>query len=416
MEQEVRMRILFIYERGEIMDIKKEDTNTKVQRRRNGEGTIRLRKDGRWEFKVLLGKIDGKSKYKYLQAKTERELNRKIREYNSDRKKFNQVVDNTPFWEMAEHWMHLYKFPRIRSSSRDRMETTYQCHIRDELGFIPWSKITCDDLQLLINKKSQELSYSYVKKIFQFLNGFFKHMKNRGLITINPCDAVELPREENMEVQTKPIVILDDDEIKKLYDFCDSIAESENHFYKHAPAIVFILNTGIRCGEALALDWDSIDFEKKECTISKNLSLVKQRDKNWKAGKREKLVAQTKTESSKRVIPLNEKAITALEQIKAYNNERGISTNHVISSESGDHITERNLFRTLECICGAAGIKRIGIHGLRHTFASTLIRRGVEVSIVSNLLGHRNISTTYNRYVHVIMEQKKNIMSQIPSI
>lgn len=398
------------------MIIMKEDLNIKVQKRRNGEGTIRLRKDGRWEFKISLGMVNGKNKYKYLQAKTERELNRKIREYNSDRKKFNQVVDDTPFCEMAEHWMHTYKFPQIRNSSRDRMEITYQHHIKDEIGFIPWSQITSDDLQLLFNKKSKELSYSYIKKIFQFLNGFFNHMKSKGKIDINPCDAVQLPKEENMKVQTKAIVILDDDEIKKLYAFCDSIANSENHFYKHSPAIVFILNTGIRCGEALALDWDSIDFNKKECTISKNLSLVKQRDEKWKAGKREKLVAQTKTESGKRVIPLNEKAITALKQIEAYNKKRGISTDYVISSESGDHITERNLFRTLEYICGAAGIKRIGIHGLRHTFASTLIRRGAEVSLVSSLLGHKNISTTYNRYVHVILEQKKSFMSQIPSI
>ena len=88
----------------------------------------------------------------------------------------------------------------------------------------------------------------------------------------------------------------------------------------------------------------------------------------------------------------------------------------MISSESGEHITERNLFRTLEYICGACGIKRIGVHGLRHTFASILIRRGVEVSVVSSLLGHRNITTTYNRYVHVIQEQKQKVMSQIPSI
>lgn len=102
---------------------------------------------------------------------------------------------------------------------------------------------------------------------------------------------------------------------------------------------------------------------------------VKQRDENWQAWKREKLVAQTKTESGKRVIPLNEKAIDALNQIKAYNKKRGISSKYVISSESGEHITERNLFRTLEYICGACGIKRIGVHGLRHTFASTLISK-----------------------------------------
>ena len=69
---------------------------------------------------------------------------------------------------------------------------------------------------MLINAKAQELSYSYIKKIYEFLNGFFKYAKQRGIITTNPCDAVIVPKEEHVAVKTREIDILTPKEISKL--------------------------------------------------------------------------------------------------------------------------------------------------------------------------------------------------------
>ena len=205
-------------------------------------------------------------------------------------------------------------------------------------------------------------------------------------------------------------------EISKFYAFNNKIFKNDNQFYKHVPAYLFLLNTGIRCGEAIALEWSDIDFENRICRINKNFTLVKSRDKNWNAGKRQKLVSETKTAAGVREIPLNDRAVEMLEQIQNYNRKRGIETPYVISTDSGAQISERSLFQSLEYALGAAEIHHIGLHGLRHTFASTLLRKGVDIAVVSKLLGHRNVTTTYNTYIHIIEEQKRNAIKAIPSI
>lgn len=72
----------------------------------------------------------------------------------------------------------------------------------------------------------------------------------------------------------------------------------------------------------------------------------------------------------------------------------------------------RNLARSLKNIILRAGLsEEISLHTLRHTFGSTLIRKGVGVEIVSDLMGHKNIMITYNKYIHVIREQKAKAMT-----
>ena len=390
----------------------KSATTNNTTKRYDGEGTINQRKDGRWEYRVSLGKVNGRYAYKSFYAPTERELKKLIKQYNSDRQKYLCEADKTPFWQHAEHWMRVYKFPNLRGNSIDRLETTYEVHIKPALGFLPLTQINSDDIQMLINAKAQELSYSYIKKIYEFL----KYAKQRGIITTNPCDAVIVPKEEHVAVKTREIDILTPKEISKFYAFNNKIFKNDNQFYKHVPAYLFLLNTGIRCGEAIALEWSDIDFENRICRINKNFTLVKSRDKNWNAGKRQKLVSETKTAAGVREIPLNDRAVEMLEQIQNYNRKRGIETPYVISTDSGAQISERSLFQSLEYALGAAEIHHIGLHGLRHTFASTLLRKGVDIAVVSKLLGHRNVTTTYNTYIHIIEEQKRNAIKAIPSI
>ena len=284
------------------------------------------------------------------------------------------------------------------------------------MGFTPVNQITCDDIQRLINQKAQELSLSYIKKIYQFLNGLFKHLECTQAVATNPCMGVILPNEEHVAVKRKEIEILSKEEIERLYQFNEEVRNNGNQFYKHLPAYIFLLNTGLRCGEALALEWSDIDFEGKKCQIVKNFTLVKQRDKDRNAGKRQKLISETKSAAGRRTIPLNDKAMEALRQIQAYNERMHIETTHVISTETGERISERSLFRSLDYVLGAIGAHHIGVHGLRHTFASRMLMTGVDITVVSKLLGHRDIATTYNTYIHIIEEQKQQAMQMIPAI
>lgn len=392
-------------------------TNTTTKAKRyDGEGTIQQRADGRWEYRVSLGRVNGKLTYKSFYASTEKELKKIIKQYNEDRKKYVLEADRTPLHVYAEKWMKEYKFPHLRGNSRDRLALTYVNNIEPVLGFTPVNQITCDDIHRLINQKAQELSLSYIKKIYQFLNGLFKHLECTQAVATNPCMGVILPNEEHVAVKRKEIEILSKEEIERLYQFNEEVRNNGNQFYKHLPAYIFLLNTGLRCGEALALEWSDIDFEGKKCQIVKNFTLVKQRDKDRNAGKRQKLISETKSAAGRRTIPLNDKAMEALRQIQAYNERMHIETTHVISTETGERISERSLFRSLDYVLGAIGAHHIGVHGLRHTFASRMLMTGVDITVVSKLLGHRDIATTYNTYIHIIEEQKQQAMQMIPAI
>ena len=111
---------------------------------------------------------------------------------------------------------------------------------------------------------------------------------------------------------------------------------------------LFSSTPGSGAGKRSRLNGVTLIFENRICRINKNFTLVKSRDKNWSAGKRQKLVSETKTPAGVREIPLNDRAVEMLEQIQNYNRKRGIETPYVISTDSGAQISERSLFQSLE--------------------------------------------------------------------
>ena len=103
-------------------------------------------------------------------------------------------------------------------------------------------------------------------------------------------------------------------------------------------------------------------------------------------------------------------AIAALEQIQEYNKYYNIETKYVVSNEKGEMVDERNLQRTLDRILKKAmgdRFKHFGIHALRHTMGSRALKSGkIDIKTISEILGHSNINLTYNKYIHIIKEQK----------
>jgi len=139
---------------------------------------------------------------------------------------------------------------------------------------------------------------------------------------------------------------------------------------------VLILETGLRAGEALALEWSDVDEEKRTLRVNKNMVRVDGKNVVQRA---------TKTDSGKRTIPLNTKAMEAIQHLKEQQ-VRGCA--YVFATQTGEHVSYRHLLTTMERACAAAGVEHRGLHALRHSFASNLYARGVEVKVISKLLGH----------------------------
>lgn len=109
-------------------------------------------------------------------------------------------------------------------------------------------------------------------------------------------------------------------------------------------------------------------------------------------------------------------AISPLTQIKDYNRRKRINTDYVASTAGGRYVSERNILRTFKSVLGVVGAQDYKIHALRHTFASRLLKAGTEISVVSKLLGHADINTTYSTYTHVLNDQMTDVMSGISKV
>lgn len=136
--------------------------------------------------------------------------------------------------------------------------------------------------------------------------------------------------------------------------------------------IIFALNTGMRQGEILDLEWPHVDLFRKTITIM--------RSKN----------------GERRTLPLNQ---SALEVLKSRAKVRHIKGNHVFVSQSGTRIIQRNLLRAFYPAMETAKIENFRFHDLRHTFATRLVQAGVDLYTVSKLLGHKDVRMT-QRYAH----------------
>ncbi len=393
----------------------------KTKKRGHGEGCITKQKDGRWVARIQIGKtLDGKPKIKALYGKTEPECKRKLKEYKKEIAKGINQVSKLTVAEYIERWLKAYKFYSLKPASYDRLESVFNNYVKDSIGYYQMGNITSNDIQKLINKMSESLSYSSVKKIIELLRPCFKHAVLVGVINKNPCDAVILPRQNSMAVKTKKIDILTDKEVSVIKDIANDVMSKKSRKHKHAPVFVLILNTGLRCGEVLALEYSDIDFDKKVLHVSKSVSIIKNRDENDNENKTKVIITDTKTINGDRYIPLNNTAINALEQIQDYNQYYNIQTNLVVSNDKGDMVNERNLQRTLDRVLKKGmgdDYKHHGIHSLRHTMGSMALSTGkIDIKVVSEILGHSDINLTYNKYIHIIKEQKAQALELLDVI
>lgn len=381
-------------------------------KREHGQGTIYLRKDGRWYGAVQNGyNENGKPKMITVYGKTEAEAKRKLKEkiklINSNGLILqNNTITNITVEEYCTNWLKNVKVNELKPSSYDRKELTLSNQVYPSIGMLQLSQLSIDDVQQMVNQlKQKELSYSSIKKAYEAINECCKYAIIRGDLQKNPCTGVTLPK--NLKHQDGDIKFYTDKQVESLLKQATTKYNNGKNKYRLGYGIQLLLYTGLRIGEALALTWEDVDIQNKTIKVNKNLKQVKNRDDNQS---KYKIIVQnsTKTNSGTRVVPLNNKSIEALKQIKEITGQY----KYVFSTQTGKNMSSRTCDRMFRKIQENCGFKEIyGVHALRHTFASLLFKKGVDVKTVSEILGHKDVSVTYNTYIHLIQEQKVNAMN-----
>ena len=291
--------------------------------------------------------------------------------------------DYIPLADYMLNWLEKFKKGKLRPSSYERYQFCLQLLCKDELALMDVRAIRLEHIQEYVNRLG-DMSASTIKKQKLLLSQVLEYALLTELIQRNPVEGVEMPP---MTHNTKVVFPYEKDEQEKLVTAFTEIKGNKLRL-RYGWGAVLILETGLRAGEALALEWPDINEEKRTLKVNKNM--VRVNGKNI-------VQRTTKTESGKRTIPLNSRAMEAIRHLKA---QRIVGCPYVFATQNGKHLSYRNLLATMEKACEAAGVEHRGLHALRHSFASNLYAKGVEVKVISRLLGHASVEITYNRYIH----------------
>lgn len=232
-------------------------------------------------------------------------------------------------------------------------------------------------------KLAKEFSPNYVRIVQGMLAVAFDRAIILGLCERNPARMVGNVKSKKVKVDFWTL-----EEFQKVISLL-----YKGDYYEHYLFISFwlLFMTGMRIGEAAALQWDDIDFETGLLSITKTLY--------YKSMTEYKFV-EPKTQASKRTIVIDEDTIKELKEWKEVQQKVLKDCNFVISY-SGIPTSKHTLPRALEKLAGLAGIHRIKIHALRHSHASLLISMGENPLIIKDRLGHEKIQTTLGTYGHL---------------
>ncbi|MBE6852696.1 MAG: site-specific integrase [Ruminococcus sp.] len=301
--------------------------------------------------------------------------------------------------EYVLKWLE-YKRKKLKPTSFDRLDTTVTHQIIPILGDVRVDELTTADIEDMIRfLKEEEYSYSTVKKAYEAIRACMRYAVSQSIVDKNPADQAGLSVKE-FETNRK-VKFWTDTEMDIFQKEALKI-ENGSYKYRFGNCFVLLMTTGIRVGEAIALQWSDVDFDKRQMNICKNIATIKNRGSD---SQRKYIDVQqsTKTRNGNRKIPLNDLAISALNNLQRVtgNNDRIIDT------------TYRSLDRAFKVILKNCNLPRTGMHTLRHSFASKLFRLGVDIKIISDILGHSDISITYDTYVHVTQEQKMKAVEKI---
>lgn len=381
--------------------------------------SIRTRSDGRYE-----GRITNNGKSKSFYGKTKSEVKNKAKEYLNKVENGYRESEKIIFNDYVEYWLKTYKWNKIEPSSYTRLYRVYECQIKDTIGKKYIGHIKTQDIQKLIddhanppNKDIKPLALSGLKRILQLLRPCFKMAVKEGVLYQNPCEDVILPKTSCIVTETKVQFSLSDQELDQFQKAATSKYKTVDEYCsRDAFILLLIVNLGLRVGEALALEWKDIDWEKEIIYINKTVqsNIINFNSMNGDNRTFNRIKKSTKTSSGVRVLQLNDSVIWYLSELQEYDKRHNIQSKYISCTEVGTLNTPRNLQRSLDRIIRKSEIgKHVTLHTLRHTFGSTLLRKGVNIEVISKLMGHANITITYNKYIHAIQEEEAKAMKMI---
>ena len=188
------------------------------------------------------------------------------------------------------------------------------------------------------------------------------------------------------------------------------LVNSAVYYPKQGKYFLFLLYTGLRCGEATSLQYKDIDMEKCTVNVCRNAVNVKERNSDGKAtGKRSRNLASVKTATSKQTIYVSPYAIEILREMQA--EEPTGYDGYIVHNDKFQAISSKTLWQRFNKLLKGAGVECCGLHSLRHTCATLMYERtGGDIKFVSTQLRHKDTGFTARTYVHQSNKRAQEVL------
>lgn len=318
-----------------------------------------------------------------------------------DEGSFVKANDDT-FQAVYELWLEQYR-NTVKESTLNKTIQLFNKHILPAFGSMKLDKISVAFCQKKVNEWfGIHTKYTVIKN---YTSSVLKFAIRMDLIKSNPMDKITLPRRMAEVGKDEGLKYYDKAELLHFLECSTAEAERSNNLLWHT-LFHLLAFTGIRKGEALALTWNDLDLVNQTVTINKTLT----------RGLENRLIIQApKTASGKRSVALDPNTLTmlitwrkrqAMDFLKlGFNTMNGDQL--IFPNTKNEFMSPTKPDKKLDNIIKRNNLKRITIHGFRHSHCSILFEAGVSIKEVQDRLGHSDINVTMNIYTHVTEKAKE---------
>lgn len=363
-----------------------------MPRRRDG---IYHRKDGLWEARYVK-EVDlaGKKKYGSVYGHSYKEA----REKRQDALAHIVLYQKPPsarritLKELADEWL-LVNQSRLKPSTCQRYQGFLKNHLEGSLGAMEVLYVTTVAIhQFAVERLSSGLAPQTVNAILTVLHSILKYGHRQY--------QLPLPEIIYLSTEKKEMRVLSQEEQKKL------VAYLMVDLDVCRLGILVALYTGLRVGELCALKWEDIG---KDCiTVRRTMQRLKKDNTNGTGLH----IGTPKTKTSLRTIPIPSFLQELIESFR----KQGLTESYFLATIPSEVIEPRTMQYRFRRYLKEAGIEKANFHALRHTFATRCVEAGFEIKSLSEVLGHANVQTTLNKYVHSSFDLKRTNMELLSLI
>jgi len=384
--------------------------------------------DGRWRAALTTGlAANGKPTRKVFTGHTRHEVARDLtKALRNQQRGININPERQTVGTFLTRWLETIKRD-VAPATYVSYEAIVRLHLAPALGKIPLAKLEAHHIQQLKQDKldairetgpgvckpvegqpapaPRRLSGSTVRYCLVVLRMALDQACKLDLVPRNVAALVDFPKVEHAEIEP-----YSPEQAQRLIEAAKA--------HRLGALFSVALAVGLRKGEALALKWSAIDFERGTLAVRLALQRVK-----MPGEKKGQLVLKEPKRSSRRTINLPQVCISALLQHRTRQKQehclagsRWKEADYVFTTGIGTPLEPRNLERAYRQVLATAGLHHVRIHDLRHTAATLLLTQGVHPRAVMELLGHSQIAITMNTYSHVVPALRKETANQMEQI